>query len=175
MLRLTILALSISAVLATGCYTLEPVRGTPVEGTPVAFDLNDRGRVAMGGALGPEIAQVEGRIVQHDSDAYLLGVTSVSYLRGGNQTWKGEPVLLKSDYISNMYERRFNKPRTAIAVAAGVAATALIVTQGLIGAGNVNADEKPPSDTGLTRRSPIPHRIPILSIGISRIPFFGRP
>jgi hypothetical protein len=142
---------------------------------PVAFDLNDRGRVAMGGALGPEIAQVEGTVVQHDSDAYLLGVTSVSYLRGGNQTWKGEPVLLKTDYVSATYERRFNTARTVIAVAAGVVATALVVTQGLNAAGNVDTDQQPSGDTLHTSRRPGPHRVPILSIGISRFPFFGRP
>jgi hypothetical protein len=36
---------------------------TPAVGEKVAFDVNDAGRVALGGSLGPEIAQIEGRVV----------------------------------------------------------------------------------------------------------------
>ena len=66
--------LTLGASLA-GCYTLQPARGaTPVVGEKVAFDVNDAGRVALGGSLGPEIAQIEGRVVGHDSGEYVLAV-----------------------------------------------------------------------------------------------------
>ena len=61
---------------------LEPIRGSsPVLGTRVALDVNDVGRVALGGSMGPEIDRVEGRLIERDNGEYLLGVTSVSLLR----------------------------------------------------------------------------------------------
>ena len=48
-------------LLLAGCYTLQPARGvTPEIGARVAFDVNDAGRVVLGGSMGPEIDQVEG-------------------------------------------------------------------------------------------------------------------
>src|SRR5207248_394092 len=44
-----------------GCYSYRPAGGVPPQiGTRVAFDVNDAGRMALGGTMGPEIAQVEG-------------------------------------------------------------------------------------------------------------------
>ena len=69
------------AVLA-GCYTLQPASGgAPVVGTKVAFDVNDAGRVALGGPLGPEVTQIEGQLVQQDSSGYLLAVSAIRTLR----------------------------------------------------------------------------------------------
>ena len=44
--------LLVLGILAAGCYSLQPVRGAaPVVGTTVAFDVNDAGRVALGGQI----------------------------------------------------------------------------------------------------------------------------
>ena len=87
---------ALAAVLLAGCYTLEPVQGpTPAVGTEIAFDINDAGRLALGGSIGPEIAQIEGRLVEKGSADYLVAVTSVHMLRGGEQVWSKEPVRIK--------------------------------------------------------------------------------
>lgn len=120
--------------------------------------------------MGPEISQVEGRFIQRDNGEYLLGVTSVSLLRGGVQTWKGEQVRLKPEYVGNMYERRLDKGRTIVAAALGVGVAAAIASRGVFG--NNNSDnEKNPTDSSQTRRSPGRFRLPIVSIPL---PHLGR-
>lgn len=146
---------ALAAVLLTGCYTLEPVTGpTPVVGSEVAFDITDAGRVALGGSMGPEIEQIEGRLVERDSSEYVVAVSAVHLLRGGEQTWSGEPVHIKSQYVGTMYEKRFSKSRSVVLGAIGVGIAAAIATQQLIGGGSQDPATMP-SDTGhTTRRRP---------------------
>src|SRR5262247_3406197 len=101
-----VVSLTIFGVLVAGCYTLVPATGpSPELGKQMAFDLNDVGRVALGGSMGPEISQVQGRLLARDSD-YVVGVTAIKLLKGGEQTWGGERVRIKPAYVSSMYERR---------------------------------------------------------------------
>jgi len=165
----------VALALLTGCYTLEPVsRTTPALGERVALDINDAGRVALGGSMGPEIGQLEGTLIQRDNGDYLLGVTSVTLLRGGAQVWKGEQVHIKPEYVSQMYERKLSKPRTIALTAAGVAGAALIASQGLLGSG---AKDQPPDhmDSNTTNRIPRTIHLTVLSIALPRFSFFGRP
>lgn len=138
-----------------GCYTLQPNRaGTPAIGERIAFDVNDAGRAALGGSMGPEIGQIEGRLLQRDSAQYLVAVSAVHLIRGGEQTWSGEPVRIKPDYVATTYTRHFSKGRTIALGAVGVGAVAFIVTRSLIGSGD--ALEKNPGDTASARISPRP-------------------
>jgi len=124
--------------LVAGCYTLQPARGSiPRVGTRVAFDVNDAGRVALGGLIGPEIAQIEGRLLNNGTEDYLLAVSTVRLLRGGEQIWSGEQVRIKSEYVGSAYERRFSRGRTMVvgaAVAGGVAA--FLIGRSLLGSGS---------------------------------------
>jgi hypothetical protein len=120
-----------------GCYTLRPLGGAEPElGTRVAFDVNDTGRVALGGTMGPQIAQVEGQLIDKDSAGYLLAVSSIRLLQGGEQVWTGERVHLDSRYVGSAYGRRFSLGRTiglSVVGAGGIAAfvaTVSLVTGG---------------------------------------------
>lgn len=104
--------------------------------------------------MGPEIGQIEGRLLQRDTAQYLVAVSAVRLLRGGEQVWSGEPVRIKPDYVATTYTRQFAKGRTIALGAVGVAAVAFIVTRSLIGSGD--AIEKPPGDTATARISPRP-------------------
>lgn len=137
-------------VLVAGCYTLQSTRGTPEVGTKVAFDVNDVGRVALGGALGPEIAQVEGKLVQKDSAGYLVAISNIRLLRGGEQVWSGEQVRVRSEYIGNAYERRFSLGRSIGFGVIGVGGfTAFLATRSLLGLGSAAGDST--NDTTNTR------------------------
>jgi hypothetical protein len=145
-----------------GCYTLQPTRGaSPQIGEKVAFDVNDNGRAALGGSMGPEIGQIEGRLVEKDTAQYLVAVSAVRMLRGGEQTWSGETVRIRSEYVAASYTRAFSSTRTVALGALGVGAVAFIVTRSIIGSGD---EEKPtPIDTAQTRispRQPIPGTAP---------------
>jgi len=146
---------AVACVVLAGCYTLQPA-GTiaPAVGKGVALDVNDVGRVALGGSIGPEIAQIEGRLVQHDNAEYLVAVTSVHLLRGGEQPWAGEQVRVKDEYVSSVYQRTFSPGRTIALAAVGVAAVGWMVRRSLFPAGVVN-DTTPDTTGGILRRVPL--------------------
>lgn len=148
---------SLSALLV-GCYTMQPTGGpVPQLGTIIGLDLNDAGRAALGGAMGPEIEQVEGRLIQKDTSEYLVAVTTVHLLHGGEQVWHGENVHIKTGYVSSLYERKFSAARSAALAAAGVGAVAVIATRGLVGLGSPGSTSgMEPGDTAHTQRRPRP-------------------
>ena len=151
-----------------GCYTLQPARGGPELGTAVAFDINDAGRAALGGSMGPEIAQVEGRLVQREATDYVLSVNAVRLLRGGEQVWRGEQVHIKPEYVSSSYEKRFSKGRTVAITAIGLGAAAYLVTRSLLGAGSVDNTGLPPDSINTQRlprrQAPLGVRINLLGV-----------
>jgi hypothetical protein len=142
------------SVLLTGCYTLQPTRGVvPPAGTSMGFDITDAGRVALGGVMGPEISQIEGRLVERDSNDYVIAVSGVHFLRGGEQTWHGEAVRIRADYVSSLYVRRFSASRSVALGAAGASAVAAIAVRSLIGSAT-DQGGRSPGDTAQTQRSP---------------------
>lgn len=144
-----------AAALLAGCYTLQPTGTVNADvGTRVAFDVNDQGRVALGGSMGPEIDQIEGRLVQRDTSDYVVAVTAVHLLRGGEQIWTGEQVHIKSAYVNQIYTRQFNSGRTIVLSAIGIAAVGLFVTRSLNPGGNPVAPVDK-GDTSNTVRIPI--------------------
>jgi len=109
--------------------------------------VNDAGRVALGGMIGPEIGQIEGRLISKENGEYVLSVHAVHYLRGGEQVWTGERVTLKPEWVGNAYEKRFSRGRTVALAAAGVGVfTAFLVTRSLIvkDPGTTTGDPPPP-------------------------------
>lgn len=109
-----------------GCYSLSPLRGAePQVGRQVAFDINDTGRVVLGGTVGPQITQIEGQLVEKDSAGYVLAVSAIRLIGGGQQVWAGERVRLDSRFVGSAYERRFSPGRT--------------IGLGVIGAGGIAA------------------------------------
>lgn len=126
---------------------MQPLRGAePQLGTQVAFDVNDAGRLALGGTMGPEIGQVEGQLVEKNGGTYLLAVSTTRLLRGGEQVWSGEQVRLKSEYLGPAYERRFSLGKS---IALGVVSVggfgAFMLTRSLIGSGTDDVTQ--PCDT----------------------------
>jgi len=144
------------ALFLAGCYSLQPTGGpVPQLGTIIGLDLNDAGRAALGGSMGPEIGQVEGRLIQKDSGEFVVAVTDLHLLRGGDQVWGGVSVHIKSGYVSSVYERRFSATRSAALAAAGVGVVAIIATRGLIGLGSTDqSGGKAPGDTMQSQRRP---------------------
>ena len=153
-MRVTLVAL---CVLATACYTLQPAAGGAAPlGTEMAFDINDAGRLALGGSMGPEIAQIEGRLVERDSSEYVVAVTGLKLLRGGEQVWRGERVRLKSAYVSSLYEKRFSRSKSIAMGAVGLGVIAAVVGRSIIGFGSPDGGGPSPGDTAHTHRIPRP-------------------
>jgi len=150
--QLRLAGAALFGVLLAGCYTMQPVVGVdPRVGTEVAFDVNDAGRVALNSTMGPEIAQVEGQLVQKEDGIYIVSVSTVRLLRGTEQPWSGERVRLRSEYLGPAYERKLSKSKSvglAIGSVGGVAA--FFLTRNLLGIGNTD-DSGGPHDTVITR------------------------
>jgi hypothetical protein len=121
----------------------------------MGFDITDAGRAALGGSMGPEILQIEGRLLTRDNSEYVVGVSLVRLLRGGEQVWRGETVHIKSEYVSSLYERRFSASRSLALGAAGVGVIAAIAARGLLGHA-LDDPPKLPGDTSQTQRRPRP-------------------
>jgi hypothetical protein len=138
--------------LLAGCYSLQSARGsTPEVGTKVAFDVNDAGRVGLGGALGPEVAQIEGRLIEKDSAGYLVAISNIRLLQGGEQVWSGEQVRISPEFVGNTYTRRFSLGRSIGFGAVGIGGfAAILATRSLFGSGS-RGDNGPPGDTADVR------------------------
>ena len=143
--------IGIAVVSLAGCYTLKPAMGvTPTVGTKVAFAVNDAGRVALGGSMGPEIAQVEGQLLEMDSVNYLLAVSGVRTIRGDEQVWNGEQVRLKPEHVAYTYKRSFSAGRSiGLGVISVGGFAAIIASRSLLGFGT--SGNGTPDDTAHTR------------------------
>lgn len=142
--------------LAVGCYTFEPIGGVvPDPGMILALEINDAGRVALGGSMGPEIARVEGRLLSTDQETFRIAVSNLQLLRGGEQTWSGEVVQIKREFVSSIRERRFSSGRTVALGAVGVGGLAFLVTRSIVG-GGTESPPRPPTDTAAAQRIPLP-------------------
>ena len=104
-----------------GCYSYGAPRGPEPEiGKDVALDINDAGREGLGGQMGPDIATVQGQLIEKDSAGYLLSVSAVKLRQGGEQVWMGERVRIRNDFVWNRAEKRFSWGRTAAFGALGL-------------------------------------------------------
>ncbi len=134
---------------------MEPVEGpTPAVGTEIAFDINDAGRLALGGSMGPEITQIEGRLLEKGPADYLVAISAVHMLRGGEQVWSKEPVRIKSEYVSSVYEKKFSALRSVALGAVGVGLVAGLVGRSLVGGGTPDPGKQPGDTAQTTRRRP---------------------
>jgi hypothetical protein len=138
-----------------GCYTLQvSAPGDVTNGTQVALDISDAGRLALGNSMGPGILQVEGRLMAKENDEYVVAVSAVKLLRGGEQVWKGERVSIRTEHVTRVYERRHSRGRSIAAGAAGAGALVYVLTRAIIGAG-LGDEGVLPVDTLKSRRGPV--------------------
>lgn len=148
------IVVAVTLLVSTGCYTMQPVSEQPFPvGITVELVINDAGRAALRSMMGPEVAKVQGRLVQKDSTGYTVAVTQLGLLRDGTQVWSGERVSIKSEYVNSVAERRFSRGRTAVVTAAVLGVVAIVFTQSIKGS-LFGDDGKVPSDTAVAVRYP---------------------
>lgn len=144
--RLATVALAATAAVGgTGCYSQLPLLGAPDPGLVVVATLNDRGRVALGEALGPNADRVEGTVTTRGDTLVTLAVKRVRYFGGTENAWAGEAVTLPIAGLRSIQERRLNRTRTAV-VAGAVTALVLgfILTRNVLGGGYERIGEPNP-------------------------------
>ena len=137
-----------------GCYSTTPIAGQSTAlGSTLVLTINDAGRAALSGQMGPSISEIEGRLLEKDSAGYTLAVAQLLMYGGGHQVWSGEKVNIKSEYVTAVGEKKFSKVKTGLISAAAVGVVAIVLSKGLGGflAGD---DGKLPPDTGIAVRYP---------------------
>jgi hypothetical protein len=151
-----IIGLSVLGAVVVGCYTLQPIpSAVPEAGTVIALDINDAGRLALGGSMGPEIAQIEGRLLSTSDAGYHVAVSTLHLLHGGQQPWSGEDVRVQREHVSTIRERRLSRGRTIALSVIGAGAIAFFVTRSITG-GGTESPGKTPTDTAQTQLIPQP-------------------
>jgi hypothetical protein len=119
-------------VATMACYSLQPSSvAVPAPGTRVVFAINDAGRAALGGSMGPELRQVEGNLQSKDGDDYVVSVSGVELLQGGYQTWAGETVRINTSYVSAVYLKKFSAAKTAMVLGGAAVAGAFLASRGV--------------------------------------------
>jgi hypothetical protein len=111
----------------TGCYSSRALMGAPDAGTEAVVTLNDRGRVLLGDALGPNADQVEGSVVSRGDSSFVVAVRSVRYFNSQSNEWKGERVTVPVSGVRGLQERRFSKHRTWALIGVATAAFVALV------------------------------------------------
>ena len=130
--RAAVLGLSLAS--SVGCYTTQPLMAAPDVGTPTVIVLNDRGRVALGEALGQNVDRLEGGVVSRGDSSFVVAVRNVRYFNGETNEWKGEQVTVPVAGVRTLEARRFSRKRTWTLVGALTAGfIAFIITRSVLG------------------------------------------
>jgi hypothetical protein len=141
-------ALMVSTGILSGCYSTVPHSGAPTPGQVLVLELNDNGRAALGGSIGPSATKVEGLLTSKADSAYVVNVRSVVYINGSNQRWTDEPLTIKQDLVRELRERKFSPSRTALFTAGSIGAVvAFIATRDALGFGSPDKEKGPGEGT----------------------------
>lgn len=104
----------------SGCYTYRAVTAPgPEPGARISAELSQDGALSMVPVLGPDVAEVSGRVVEATTDTLRVSVISVTNQRGIPTSWRGELVPLARARLSAVGERRLAPAGTAL-LSAGV-------------------------------------------------------
>src|SRR4051812_10259132 len=108
-------ALAAAALLACGCYTYRPLpTGEPVVGTHVAAGLTTDGSRGLSDSAGPDVAQVEGRVVHVDATSVVLAVSHVESIRGVQTGWRGERLVIPRLAVGSWQEKHLSPGGTGL-------------------------------------------------------------
>jgi hypothetical protein len=101
--------------LVAGCYSYQPIETpAPALRTRVQADLTDAGSVQMASQIGPGISSVRGEVIESDSQAVLLALTSVVGRNEQEVFWAGEQVRIPLTSVARLQQRRFAASKTMV-------------------------------------------------------------
>jgi hypothetical protein len=102
-------------LLLSACYHYVPLaQPEVVTATLVSAELSQLGASEMAAAIGLDIREVRGRVLDADGESITLAMASVTDGRGINTEWKGEPVRFPRRFLAEITQRRFSLGRTIL-------------------------------------------------------------
>ena|SRR5688572_16943725 len=126
----------------TACYTYVPVQTTPTNGTQVALEVTDEGRVALNEKIGPGVVRLEGTLAGVEGDELLVDASAAKQVRGYVSELGGVRVRLPQRYVTRMDQRQLSKSRTALVIGGLVAVVATFFAAKISGR-STPSDEDP--------------------------------
>jgi hypothetical protein len=115
-----------------GCYRYQAVEGPrPDPGSAVQLDLTTEGTRRLAADVGPDVVLLHGKLLQVDSSALDLSVTSVQNSRHEPTMWSGEELKVPRSYVQQIEVRRLSPGGTGLL--GGVVAAALVAAYQLWG------------------------------------------
>lgn len=128
-----------------GCYQYVPITASaPVAGTEVSLGVNDQGRVALAGQIGPGARRLRGRLTQATDSLFVISLTSVEYVGAPVPArWAGEAISLSRDYVSDIGERRLSRSRSWLTAGVVAALAAAVSTIAIVGFGSDGGSDRP--------------------------------
>lgn len=103
------------AWLQGGCYNYLPLRRSRLEpATFVAVTLTDAGSEELAPYVGPNVYVVRGRFVGSTEHGLTLSVFQVETRRGTQLEWKGENVVVPSEFVRSLEQRQAAAGKTVL-------------------------------------------------------------
>ena len=88
--------------------------------------LTDAGTAAVAPWVGPRVASIAGRLTSSSDSALTLAVSTTGKRNGTEDLWKGEPVVVRREYIETLQERTFSRGRSLAAGGVALALTGVL-------------------------------------------------
>ena len=121
-----------AAMASAACYNQVPVSEAPAPvGEKVTALLTPYGSVQMVSKLGPNVHEVNGRLVAIDATTVTIGLETTVGLDGTQQQWSGDQVAFPRGVFNEFTTPKFSMVRTVWLGAATVAG--LVLLRGAIG------------------------------------------
>jgi hypothetical protein len=119
-----------SLLAAVSCTTYAPLRGSEISpGYEIRVRLTDRGAVNLAPRIGPRARQLEGTLRQVTDTSLVLSVRRVIREAGGEDTYGGGEIPLRSEDFESVEASKVSMPRS-ILVAGAVIASVFLVAKG---------------------------------------------
>jgi hypothetical protein len=128
-------AVAISTLAAVACTTYAPIHGSEASpGYDVRIRLTDLGAVNLVPRIGPRARELDGTLTQVTDTSLVLSVRRVVREAGGEDSYAGEDVPLKSADFESVEASKASVLRSILAAGAVLASVFLVAK----GAGDVS-------------------------------------
>ncbi len=117
---------------SVACYNQVPVSEAPAAaGEKVTAILTPDGSVQMVPKVGPNVHEVDGRLVVFDMSTVTIALETTVGLDGAQQQWSGDRIAFPRSALEQLTTPKFSKKNTVLLGVATVAG--VVILRGMLG------------------------------------------